>query len=125
MKLSMRKGYKHEPTISQLLIAILLLGVTASCAKDSYTPTASGVATIPDQPGLWTYFSFRTGKVVGQAAVTDSAANKQWSERLDWDIAVSDGLVRTNGGSSGKGLGAIRKKDGGAYVSDRDTLIIE
>ena len=124
MKLSIRKGCKHEQTISQLLIAILLLGVTA-CAKDNYTPTASGVATIPDQPGLWTYFSFRTGKVVGQAAVTDSAANKQWSERLDWDIAVSDGLIRTNGGSSGRGLGAIRKKDRGAYVSDRDTLINE
>lgn len=125
MKLSIRRGYKYKRNLwTSLTTTVLLLGM-AACAKDNYTPAESGVMTIPDQPGLWTYFSFRSGKVVGQAAVTDSAANKQWSERLDWDIAVSDGLIRTHGGASGQGLGAIRKKNGGPYVHDRDTLLSE
>ncbi len=105
-----------------LLMLPLAAALSLACSQDNYSPSAQQVCVVPDVPGVWTYFSFSANGVVGQATVGDSAAEQQWRERLDWDIAVCNGLIKTNGGKSGNGKGFVRTQ-GGEYKSDRDTTI--
>ena len=44
---------------------------------------------------------------VGSCELSDTIAQRQWAERLDWDLAICDGMIRTNGGDSGCGQGGI------------------
>jgi hypothetical protein len=53
----------------------------------------------------WTYFSFKTGKVVGTSGVEETR------EEMDWDIAFHRYDIRTNSGTSGSGKG-------GAYLAE-------
>ena len=40
---------------------------------------------------------------VGTCAVTDTLAQQAYAARTDWDIAIADGRIRTNSGTSGPG----------------------
>ena len=40
-------------------------------------------------------------------AVTDTLAQQAYAARTDWDIAIADGRIRTNSGTSGPGDGGI------------------
>lgn len=123
-------------------VVILCLGValyTSSCSKDDDPkPEPSSVElevkTVQNQDvsdyGKWYYFSFTTGKVVGEGSANpqdgDDAA---WKERTDWDIAFHRNNVRTNGGVSGNGqaeamalesedIEAVKEVPEGAFVAD-------
>ena len=113
------------------LAAALLL---AACATDNDTGgiVSEGLLTIPNVPGQWTYVSLTKGCVVGTCALNDSAAQRQWARRTDWDMAVCNGMIRTNGGDSGCGLGAAAvasqayedtdAAQPAGYLTDRDSI---
>ena len=50
-------------------------------------------------------------------------ADAAWAHRDDWDIAVCDSLIRTNGGTSGMGQGALSSESVSAAVSDTEQEI--
>ena len=115
------------------LAAALLL---TACATDNDTGgiVSEGLLTIPNVPGQWTYVSLTKGCVVGTCALNDSAAQRQWARRTDWDMAVCNGMIRTNGGDSGLGQGAIavsgkdyeatEANESANYATDRDSVEI-
>lgn len=96
------------------VIAILLSTITmilTSCSTDSpdnnpSTPV-NHLLTVDIPDNQWTYVSLKSGAVVGTCALGDSAAVDGWSRRTDWDIALCNGVIRTNSGKSGAGRGGI------------------
>lgn len=91
------------------LTVIAALVIFAGCSQKRAAPI-SGEATINDVcDSLWTYFSFETGAVVGQSKFCDRQEDEMWASRKDWDIAFCGELLRTNGGTSGTGVGGIQK----------------
>ena len=95
-------------------LPILLLLLLAACAKESGSDTPE----VPDEvrtltvEGLdstrWPYISFESGAVVGTSELGNTADDASWSQRSDWDIALCGELVRTNGGTSGRGQAALQ-----------------
>ena len=87
-------------------LAALLM---AACATESDNGglVREGLLTVGNAPGRWTYVSLTEGRVVGSCELSDTIAQRQWAERLDWDLAICDGMIRTNGGDSGCGQGGI------------------
>ncbi len=81
----------------------------ASCSSDSDNGQIETheEQTIAVETMRWTYYSLETGSVVGQSDFGDEAADEQWRERKDWDIALCGELLRTNSGTSGIGEGGI------------------
>ena len=47
------------------------------------------------------------GKTVGTSDLGDIDAEKSWQKRTDWDVALCNGAIRTNSGTSGAGKGGI------------------
>ncbi len=105
-----------------LYLNISLLLFLGACIGNDVEPTPAVSEEISCELTLeedvWIYFSMKEGKLIGRSAFGDEAEDKEWSERSDWDIAFCNGFIRTNGGTSGKGEGAILKS---AY--DYDGLI--
>lgn len=63
--------------------------------------------------GTWHYFSFEKGKVVGTGSTDPKKGDDaKWKKRSDWDIAFNRYNIRTNGGVSGNGKGAVVKIEG-------------
>lgn len=92
-------------TIALVAMAIAL----ASCSSDSGgdAPSRVDLLSIQLTPDTWTYISLNNGKTVGTSELGDEAADRLWRDRTDWDIALCNGVIRTNGGTSGRGQGAI------------------
>lgn len=85
--------------------------LTAACSAEHPLTTGDSAAdrmvVIPNVRGQWTYFSLKTHTVVGTCLVTDTLAQQGYAGRTDWDIAIADGRIRTNSGTSGPGAGGI------------------
>lgn len=85
--------------------------LAAACSAEHHLatggPAADRMTVIPNVKGRWTYFSMVTHTVVGTCAVTDTLAQQAYAARTDWDIAIADGRIRTNSGTSGPGDGGI------------------
>ena len=92
-----------------MFAALLVMGLT-SCGGDeggdSPSP-ADRVMHVQLRPDTWTYISLTKGVAVGTSDLGDTDADKAWHDRTDWDVALCNGAIRTNGGTSGKGQGAI------------------
>ena len=89
-----------------LYISLLALLFTA-CHDDSSPKHIEGDLSLSVAEG-WTFLSLETGNIVGTCALDDSLTLRQYTSRMDWDIAVSsDGHLRTNSGLSGDGMGGI------------------
>lgn len=97
----------------------------ASCSSDNGSDsdeskvTAQGSLDIPTQADTWTYVSLQDGKTIGTCALGDSTSESQWAKRKDWDIAVCNGIIRTNSGSSGQGKGGITQTSAAFDVVDQ------
>ena len=119
--------------ISTLLIATSLL---VACATESNNNgiIRDGLLTVPNVKNQWTYVSLTEGCVVGSCALSDTAGQRQWAQRQDWDMAACNGMIRTNGGDSGLGQGAIavsgkdyeatEANESANYATDRDSVEI-
>ena len=57
----------------------------------------------------WTYFSFETGNIVGTGMLDNDKDDAIWAKRTDWDFAICGDMIKTNSGTSGKGLGGVQK----------------
>ncbi len=60
--------------------------------------------------GIWRYYSFEKGFAtpVGEgSADPETGDDAKWAKRTDWDIAFCRYQIRTNGGASGNGKGAV------------------
>lgn len=105
------KALRHIGILSAavLLAAALLV----SACDTSHGPGghgriySEGEIVVDDVRGQWTYISLREGIQVGVCALSDTLAQREWAQRTDWDIAICDGHIRTNGGISGCGEGGV------------------
>lgn len=129
-------------TCRALTVGALTAGVLSvvsplltSCAtEDGAAIISEGRLVLPNVPGQWTYVSLVQSRVVGTCALSDTLAQQQWAARTDWDLAICNGMLRTNGGASGKGQGgaavagtdydATDAAQPAAYRQDRDTVAI-
>lgn len=115
----------------------LVMFAFASCASENDNGAAQSdkLLTITFKKDHWTYVSIREGRVLGQASISDSTAEKSWKARTDWDIAICNGYIRTNSGASGSGLGGITvsslpydetdASSASGFVVDADTVCFE
>lgn len=86
---------------------ILFAGCSSDDASRSASDAQNRTINLQTKQDQWTYISMSSGKVVGTCALGDSVAEKSWKNRTDWDIAVCNGIIRTNSGTSGIGKGGI------------------
>lgn len=99
-----------------LCMALLLL----SCGDDDNNEKPKlplNVKTVKEMQsndfGTWHYFSFEKGVVVGTGSTDPKKGDDaKWKARTDWDIAFNRYNIRTNGGVSGNGKGAVVKIEG-------------
>lgn len=122
--------------MKRICFAILLpLMLLTSCTEKSSDDVVSeGLITIPNVPNQWSYVSLIEGRVVGTCALSDTATQRLWAQRTDWDLATCNGMIRTNGGNSGRGFGAAAMTSDGYdetepsqpadYVTDCDSVEI-
>ncbi len=97
-------------TIAIAAIAVLTL---ASCRSNSQRESpVSGELTLHGlEDGRWTYFSVENGEPVGSSTFLSEEEDAAWAEREDWDFAICGNYLKTNGGTSGKGAGAIMREN--------------
>ncbi len=106
--------------MKRILIPVLLLFALASCdgRREREAEPVSGEVEFLIMSGQWTYISLGEGKVLGNAPVGDEDADALWAARDDWDIAVCDSLIRTNGGTSGYGGWTVTDPTTGTSLPD-------
>lgn len=91
-----------------IVSALLMLSFTSCDNSGKAEPEqVEGEVEFTARKGRWTYISLEKGEVVGTGVLGDEASDASWAARDDWDIAVCDSLIRTNGGTSGQGKGAL------------------
>lgn len=98
-------------TIAIAAAAVLAL---ASCQGNSQRETpVSGELTLHGlEEGRWTYFSVENGEPVGSSTFLSEEEDAAWAEREDWDFAICGDYLKTNGGTSGNGAGALMRDTG-------------
>ena len=98
-------------TINLLTIfAVLTVLVSCNMTGDKSVPNVSEDITIHGLSSeYWTYFSFEKGEVVGTGKFDDDADDAAWAGRKDWDFAICGDRMKTNSGTSGKGMGGVQK----------------
>ena len=101
------------------ILTLLSLFLLASCVDDHKAPEpVSGELEFVLSRGQWLYISLESGEVVGKGKLGDEASDAAWALRDDWDIAICDSLIRTNGGTSGMGRGALSAESTAKTVPD-------
>lgn len=104
--------------MTALWAALLVIAACNGGGGEKEKEPVSGEVTYTQQIDMWTYISFESGTVVGTSKLGDEAQDDLWAVREDWDIAVCDSLLKTNGGSSGMGRGAISATSQSSLVTD-------
>lgn len=122
--------------VQRLWVCCLGLMLLAACSEESDRSVfrEKQTETFGLQTENWTYLNLSSGRVVGTSALGDTEADREWAGRTDWDMAVCGDLLRTNGGTSGVGQGALRLSDipfeqltavpAGDWVEDTDTVTV-
>ena len=96
-----------------MAIAIVLSSISFIACSDDDDNKKDPDVDVPDEPAEpkevkfeaqsyteWTYFSFSEGKIV-------TVDQEKYASDINWDIAFLRFNIRTNGGESGKGQGAV------------------
>ena len=104
-----KKQIVMRKTENLLFAALLAIGLTACSSNNGSDSPSSNemVMHVQLHPDTWTYISLSKGTTVGTSELGDAETDKLWYDRTDWDVALCNGAIRTNGGTSGKGKGAI------------------
>ena len=92
-----------------LLAAVLMSSVSCIDDRKKEPELVSGEVEFLSQRGRWTYISSFLG---------DESSDAAWALRDDWDIAICDSLIRTNGGTSGRGLGGFSAESASSAMPD-------
>ena len=80
-------------------------------------PRITGYSGVSQATNDWMYFNLRTGEIFNLNFAGENIKEGEQKERLDWDIAFCGYHLRTNGGTSGKGEGAVADLGYGNYDS--------
>lgn len=96
-----------------LSAAVATALVFTSCnGSGNREPAVSDEITISGlEDGKWTYFSVESGEVVGTSTFLSDEEDALWAKRGDWDFAICGDYLKTNGGTSGEGAGAIQRDE--------------
>lgn len=120
----------------QFVISIIVtIFVISACSEnDNTSQNKEGTINVQTVQDKWTYVSLASGKIVGTSTLGDSTAEATWQHRMDWDIALCNGMIRTNSGTSGNGHAGIVSSPAtyeqadvapeGDYQIDADTIPI-
>lgn len=101
-----------------LLMVFLLCCACNGGGKSEGVPNISGEQVISGLSDTqWTYFSFETGDVVGTSTFASDEEDEVWSKRKDWDFAICGDYLKTNGGTSGEGLGGIQRDSTATFAT--------
>lgn len=103
-------------------VFVVFLALLMSCRN------GSGERTLPNirEDGLvisglsedkWTYFSFEKGETVGQSTFLSEEEDAIWAARKDWDFAICGDYLKTNGGTSGSGMGGVLRDQEHNFVT--------
>lgn len=97
-----------------IAIAALAALALASCqGNDKREAPVSGEVTLSGlDDGRWTYFSVESGEPVGSSTFLSEEEDAEWADRDNWDFAICGNYLKTNGGTSGKGAGALMRDTG-------------
>ncbi len=92
------------------MAAVAAVCLATSCNHSSGGPESSVESELTIN-GLsdseWVYFSVSEGAVVGTSTFLSEKEDAEWASRKDWDFAICGDYIKTNGGTSGNGLGGI------------------
>lgn len=101
-----------------LLLSLILF---AACNTADYIAEKTSIPIPLGNPAAdcWTYYSLRERKQIGTSSFGDAHQDSVWYLRTDWDIALCGKYIRTNGGTSGRGQGALGKP---SETLKKDTL---
>lgn len=91
----------------KLAFPVALILICSACAHKVEVSDEDRALRIELQDNVWTYISLTEGKVIGTGQLGSDEDDSGWAARQDWDIALCNGAIRTNGGSSGKGKAGI------------------
>ena len=99
------------------MAATAVLLALSSCSKEQGNGGGEGgnvleASVNASVSGVWQYFSFAEGKVVGSGK-EDETDNAAWAARTDWDIAINRYSIRTNSGEA-----SSTAAKGGVYTFD-------
>lgn len=98
------------------LAALAALALASCQGNGKREAPVSGELTIHGlEDGRWTYFSVETGESVGSSTFLSEEEDAAWAQREDWDFAICGDYLKTNGGTSGKGAGAIMRESEHSY----------
>lgn len=100
------------------ILAVLSLLVSCKDEVDDAPVLRQSEAELTLEPGKWIYYRISDNTMVGRSTIGDTEQDKEWADRLDWDIAFSEGGIRTNGGASGRGNGGITVISDGDFKLD-------
>ena len=100
------------------ILAVLSLLVSCKEEVDDAPTLRQSEAELTLEPGKWIYYRISDNTMVGRSTIGDAEEDKEWADRLDWDIAFSEGGIRTNGGASGRGNGGITVISNGDFNLD-------
>lgn len=96
---------KYLRFVLSIIVTLFVLSACSENANDSANKEGTlNVQTVQDK---WTYVSLSSGKIIGTSALGDSTAEAAWKHRMDWDVALCNGMIRTNSGTSGNGHASI------------------
>lgn len=87
--------------------AALIMLICSACDHKVEVSDEDKVIRVELQDNVWTYISLTEGKVIGTGKLGSEEDDTAWAARIDWDIALCNGIIRTNGGSSGQGEAGI------------------
>ena len=89
----------------------ILVGIASfftSCSEDAPSPILKEeTKTFTTTSDVWTYISLETGHTVASCLISDTITQKEMAIRSGWDIALCNGMIRTNSGKSGNANGGI------------------
>ena len=96
--------------VIRLFLAAVLIMTAVSCrdnGEDRDPVKVNRRVSFTLEPGKWIYYSISDSCIVGKSDVGNTADDEEWKGRTDWDIALSESGIRTNGGTSGSGKGGL------------------
>lgn len=100
---------KKYAVVSGIALAMLLSACKGGENGGPVPPVSAELTLNGLSDDSWTYFSFEKGETVGTSTFGSEEEDKDWAARTDWDFAISGDYLKTNGGDSGTGSGALHK----------------
>lgn len=118
-----------EVGVARWLVSLLSVALVSGCVRydgeafeGEVLPRATGYTT--GVTNDWLYLDLRTGAMLNAERPNVDVVEGEQLDRLDWDVAFCGCALRTNGGTSGPGLGAARLSPDEPWVADTPDCVV-